>query len=51
MPGIAVVNKVDTAPPEKIVLVKQNIQQHAYKARIVLVKSVVLVSQSELDRL
>ena len=50
MPGITVVNKVDTALPERIVLVEQNIQQHAHKAEIERSESAVLVSQSELIR-
>ena len=50
MPGIAVINKVDTALPEKIALVRQNIQQHAHKAEIVPAESAVLVSLSELIR-
>jgi len=50
MPGIAVINKVDTALPEKIALVRQNFQQHAHKAEIVLAESTVLDNQSELIR-
>jgi predicted GTPase len=48
MADIAVINKVDTAPPEGIEQVRRNIEELAPKADIVLAESPVLVSQPEL---
>ncbi len=47
MADIAVINKVDTAPAEKIAQVQQNIRRFAPEAQIVLAESSVLVSQPE----
>ena len=48
MADIAVINKVDTAPPEKVEQVWRNIQKYSPKATIVQAESSVLVSQPEL---
>jgi predicted GTPase len=50
MADIAIINKVDTAPLEKVAVVRQNIQQHNPGAAIVLAESAVLVGQPELIR-
>jgi len=50
MADIAVINKVDTAPPHKVEMVKRNIETFAPHADIVLAESSVLVSQPELIR-
>ncbi len=50
MADIAVINKVDTAPPHKVEMVKRNIETFAPRADIVLAESSVLVSQPELIR-
>ncbi|HHP7236474.1 MAG TPA: cyclic 2,3-diphosphoglycerate synthase [Desulfobacterales bacterium] len=47
MADIAVINKVDTAQPEKIEQVRQNIAKHAPGATVVLAESSVLVSRPE----
>ena len=47
MADIAVINKVDSAPPQKIYQVRQNIEKYAPEARIVLAESSVLVKQPE----
>lgn len=47
MADIAVINKVDTAPPEQVEQVRGSIERHAPDARIVLAESPVLVSQPE----
>ncbi|MFY9704911.1 MAG: cyclic 2,3-diphosphoglycerate synthase [Desulfobacterales bacterium] len=47
MADIAVINKVDTAPPEKVEQVRSNIGRYASKATTVLAESSVLVSQPE----
>jgi predicted GTPase len=47
MADIAVINKVDTAPPEKVEQVRGNICRYAAKATTVLAESSVLVSQPE----
>ncbi|MGB5421579.1 MAG: cyclic 2,3-diphosphoglycerate synthase [Desulfobacterales bacterium] len=47
MADIAVINKVDTAPPEKVEQVRGNIGRYAAKATTVLAESSVLVSQPE----
>jgi predicted GTPase len=47
MADIAVINKVDTAPPDKVEQVRSNIYRFAPKATIVLAESSVLVSQPE----
>ena len=47
MADIAVINKVDTAPPEKVEQVRSNIGRYAAKATTVLAESSVLVSQPE----
>ena len=44
MAHIAIINKVDTAPPEKINKVRKNILQYAPQADIVLAKSPVMVT-------
>ncbi len=48
MADIAVINKVDTAPDEKVEQVRRNIRRFAPGARIILAESAVLVSQPEL---
>lgn len=48
MADIAVINKVDTAPPEKIAQVRSNIEQFAPRADIVQARSPVLVSDPDL---
>jgi predicted GTPase len=48
MADIAVINKVDSAPPEKVDQVRLNIGKYAPRARVVLAESSVLVSQPEL---
>jgi predicted GTPase len=50
MADIAVINKVDSAPAEKVEQVRRNIQAHAPKAAIVLAESSVLVSDPEMIR-
>lgn len=50
MADIAVINKVDTAPPYKVSLVKRNIETFAPRADIVLAESSVMVSQPGLIR-
>ncbi len=47
MADIAIINKVDTATPENVDLLKKNIKQHAVQARIVLAESPVLVRNPE----
>jgi predicted GTPase len=47
MADIAVINKVDTAPPEKVEQVRGNIDRYAAKATTVMAESSVLVSQPE----
>jgi len=48
MADIAIINKVDTAPPEKIKQVKKNIEKYGRNAEIVLAESSVLVSDPDL---
>jgi predicted GTPase len=48
MADLAIISKVNTASPEKIQQVRQNIEQHAPKARIVLSDSEITVDQPEL---
>jgi predicted GTPase len=48
MADIAVINKVDSAPAQKVWQVKKNIEQHAPKAQIVLAESSVVVKQPEM---
>jgi predicted GTPase len=50
MADIAIINKVDSAPPAKVELVRKNIENHAQKAEIVLAESSVLVNRPELIR-
>ena len=50
MADIALINKVNTAPAEKVELVRQNIQQHNGGATIVLAESPFLVSRPEAIR-
>jgi predicted GTPase len=45
MADIAVINKVDSAPPQKVYQVRQNIEKYAPDAQIVLAESSVLVKQ------
>ena len=47
MADIAVINKVDSAPPQKIYQVRQNIEKYAPDAQIVLAESSVLVKEPE----
>lgn len=47
MADIAVINKVDTAQPEKVEQVRRNIAKHAPQAAVVLAESSVLVSRPE----
>lgn len=47
MADIAVINKVDTAAPEQVEIVRRNIQKYARKAEIVLAESSVLVGEPE----
>lgn len=47
MADIAIINKVDTAPPDNVEKVRSNIQFHAPEAQIVLAESPVLVSRPE----
>jgi len=47
MADIAIINKVDTASPAQVEQVRNNIERHASKARIVLAESPVLVSRPE----
>lgn len=48
MADIAVINKVDSAPPEKVDQVRRNIVRYAPQARIVMAESSVLVQRPEL---
>jgi len=50
MADIAIINKVDTAPPVKVERVRENIKKYARKAEIVLAESAVLVKEPELIR-
>jgi predicted GTPase len=50
MADIAIINKVDTAPLEKVEQVQKSIAKHARNAEIVLAESSVLVRQPELIR-
>ena len=45
MADIAIINKVDSAPMQKVWQVKNNIETHARKAKIVLAESSVVVSE------
>ncbi len=47
MADIAVINKVDSAPSEKVEQVRNNIRRYASKSTVVLAESSVLVSQPE----
>jgi len=47
MADIAIINKVNTAPPEKIDEVRQNIERYAPKAKIILADSEVSVSEPD----
>ena len=47
MADIAIIYKVNTASPEQIEQVRQNIEQHAPKARIILADSKVTVNQAD----
>ena len=48
MADIAVINKVDSAPMQKVWQVKNNIETHAPKAKIVLAESSVVVREPEM---
>jgi predicted GTPase len=48
MADIAIINKIGTAPREKVERVQDNIRRHAPRADIVLAESPVLVSHPEL---
>ena len=50
MADIAIINKVDTAPPAHVEQVKKTIEAHAPGARILLADSPVIVSRPELVR-
>ncbi len=50
MADIAIINKVDSAPPEGVSQVKANIEAHAPKARIVMAESAILVDDPEAIR-
>jgi predicted GTPase len=47
MANIAIINKVDSAPPQNVELVRSNIEQYAPRATILLAESPVRVSRSE----
>jgi len=47
MADIAVINKVDSAAPEQIKTVRENIETHAPRAKIVLAESEILVDNPE----
>jgi predicted GTPase len=47
MADIAVINKVDTASPEQVEIVKTNIQKYAAKAKIVLAESSVIIGRPD----
>jgi predicted GTPase len=47
MADIAIINKVDSAKPEGVEIVRNNIKQYAPKAEIVLAESAVLVDEPE----
>jgi predicted GTPase len=47
MADIAIINKVDTAPPENVGLIRNNIEKHAPKADIIMAESPVMVSKPE----
>jgi predicted GTPase len=47
MADIAIINKVDTAPPENVGQIRKNIEKHAPKAEIILAESPVMVSNPE----
>jgi predicted GTPase len=47
MAHVAVINKVDTAPPENVEKVKENIRKHAPGAEIVLAESPVAIKNPE----
>ncbi len=47
MAGIAIINKVDTAPPGNAELIRKNIERYAPKAQILLAESPVIVSRPE----
>ncbi len=47
MADIAVINKVDSAAPEKVAQVRQTIEQHNSDARIILADSAILVDDPE----
>ncbi len=48
MADIAIINKVDSASPENIEIVRKNIETYAKKAEIVFAESSLIVSQPEL---
>jgi predicted GTPase len=50
MADIAIINKVDSAPMQKVWQVRKNIEAHAPKAKIVLAESSVLVKEPEMIR-
>jgi predicted GTPase len=47
MADIAIINKVDTGPPENVTQIRKNIEKHATKAEIILAESPVIVSKPE----
>ncbi len=47
MADIAIINKVDTAPSQNTSQIRENIERHSPKAKILLAESPVLVSQPE----
>ena len=47
MADIAIINKVDTAPPEGVAVVRRNIGEYAPDAAIILAESPIIVSRPE----
>ena len=47
MADIAIINKVDTAPPENVAKVRENIRKHAPRAEILTAESPVVVSDPD----
>jgi predicted GTPase len=47
MADIAIINKVDTAPPENVAQIRKNIEKHAPKAEIIMAESPVMVTKPE----
>ncbi|PIP36872.1 MAG: GTPase [Desulfobacterales bacterium CG23_combo_of_CG06-09_8_20_14_all_52_9] len=47
MADVAIINKVDTAEPSRVLQVKTNIEQHAPRARIIMAESPLLINQPD----